>query len=61
MTATDSKPKPMTKKDLCKLYKISFPTLRRWLADVPGLQIDGKRRHITPDQLEKIFKKYGGG
>ena len=60
MTAKSQQSKPLTKKELCKIYKISFPTLRKWLSAVPNLNLDGKRRHIPPAELEKIKKMYGG-
>lgn len=48
-----------TKKDLKNEYKISFPTLRKWLLKIPGLELTATKQFFTPLELEKIYAHLG--
>jgi hypothetical protein len=48
-----------SKKDLMRVYKISYPTLRRWLKSVPGLDLSIKKSYFTPRELELIYSHIG--
>lgn len=47
-----------SKKQLCAEYKISYPTLIKWLAMVPDLE-KSQKQIFTPNELEKIYKHIG--
>jgi predicted site-specific integrase-resolvase len=47
----------LNKKQLCELYKISRPTLNKWLKMI-GLYTKG-RSLFTPQQLQKMFEIWG--
>ncbi len=48
-----------TKKDLKNEYQISFPTLRKWLLKVPGIELSLRKQFFTPLELEKIYAHLG--
>lgn len=49
----------MTFKQLCVYYKISFPTLKKRLAEVPDLKLVSYQKLIYPVDLQKIFNQFG--
>lgn len=48
-----------TKTELAKMYNIHYNTFIKWLADIPGLGLDPKKRLLTPKQVEIIFLHLG--
>lgn len=48
-----------SKKDLKREYRISYPTLKKWLKLVPGLDTTSKRSYFTPHELELIYTHIG--
>lgn len=48
-----------TKKQLCEMYKISAPTLRKWLNHIPLLEKNINNRIFSPAQLKLIYSYYG--
>lgn len=51
--------KTISKKQLAIKYGINYKTLRSWLSMIPELELDKKKRLLTPKQLEIIFEKIG--
>lgn len=48
-----------TKKQLCELYGISRPTLRKWLNTIPLLEKNINNRIFNPAQLKLIYAFFG--
>ena len=51
--------KTISKKQLAIKYGINYKTLRSWLSMIPELELDKKKRLLTPKQLEIIIEKIG--
>jgi hypothetical protein len=51
--------KTISKKQLAIKYGINYKTLRSWLSMIPELELDKRKRLLTPKQLEIIFEKIG--
>lgn len=49
----------ISKKQLCKMYGITYPTLKKRLLMVPGLEIRKNDRLIYPIDLKKIYAVFG--
>lgn len=48
-----------TKKQLCEMYGISKPTLRKWLNTIPLLEKNKNNRIFFPSQLNLIYSFLG--
>lgn len=60
MSSKTSKIKPTsTRKELAKRYGISYGTLATWLAKIEGLNLDPRKRILTPKQLKIIYEQWG--
>ena len=51
--------KTISKKQLAIKYGINYKTLWSWLSMIPELELDKRKRLLTPKQLEIIFEKIG--
>lgn len=51
--------KSITKKTLKCAYGISYPTLKKWLASVPNLNLQPNKSILLPSELEIIFQHLG--
>lgn len=49
----------MSMKQLCLNYNICFNTLKKRMAEVPGLELKPNQKRIYPVDLQKIFSVYG--
>ncbi len=56
---TTKSAKPATRTQLARQYGISSETMKKWLAKVPGLCLDGGVRVLTPKQVEHIMTHLG--
>ncbi|MCF8324590.1 MAG: DUF4248 domain-containing protein [Leadbetterella sp.] len=51
--------KSSTKTELALSYNISLITLNKWIKEIDGLNLDPKKRILTPKQVEIIFNHLG--
>jgi abortive infection bacteriophage resistance protein len=51
--------KPCTKKEMSKLFGVSYNTFLKWLKNIPDLEIKNNQRILTPRQIEKIIDFLG--
>jgi len=51
--------KTISKKQLAIKYGVNYKTLRSWLSMIPELELDKRKRLLTPKQLEIIFERIG--
>jgi len=55
----DQLPITVTKKDLTRMYEISYFIMRSWLKDFKWYNRHKKTRYFTPSQTSDIFKSWG--
>lgn len=48
-----------TKKELAKMYGVSYPTFIKWLKMIPSLNITNKKRLLTPKDIQMIYEALG--
>lgn len=48
-----------TKTQLARRFKVSTPTLNKWLALIPNLNLAAKQRIFTPKQVQIITEHLG--
>ena len=53
------KVKAYSKKEMVALYRVSPPTFRLWIKDIPNLNVTKKQRILTPKQVAIIFENLG--
>jgi transposase len=56
---TNNNPTTMSKKELCKHYKVSYETFNTWLKRIPELNEEKGQRIFTPKQVRLIFEHLG--
>ncbi len=54
-----SKYHPMNRTELARKYKVSIPTLKKWLGLIPELILIENQRIFTPKQVEIIITHLG--
>jgi len=47
------------KTQVAKMYNVSYETFKKWLVDIPDLDLKEGQRILTPKQVEKIFNHVG--
>ncbi len=53
------KAKSYSKTELARMYQVHYDTFKKWLVNVPELEIENGQRILTPKQVEKIFNHLG--
>lgn len=48
-----------TRRQLAREYGVSYDTLNKWLAKVPGLTLEKYQCLLSPKQLELIYNHLG--
>jgi transposase len=51
--------KVYSKTELSRMYNVHYDTFKKWLKNVPDLDLKPAQRILTPKQVEKIFKHLG--
>lgn len=49
----------MNRSTLAAKYGVSYNTFRKWLLDIPNLELSPKSRLLTPRQLQLIYEELG--
>ena len=53
------KAKVFSKTELARMYQVHYDTFKKWLKNVPELELNKNQRILTPKQVEKIFNHLG--
>ena len=53
------KAKVYSKTELARMYNVHYDTFKKWLKNVPELELEPAQRILTPKQVEKIFNHLG--
>ena len=53
------KVKAYSKTELARFYGVHYDTLKKWLKNIPELDIKPTQRILTPKQVGKIFTHLG--
>lgn len=53
------KAKSYSKTELARMYEVHYDTFKKWLQNVPDLELKQGQRILTPKQVEKIFNHLG--
>jgi len=53
------KAKVYSKTELARMYNVHYDTFKKWLINVPELDLKPTQRILTPKQVEKIINHLG--
>ena len=59
MNNKETRRKALTRTELADMYGITYPTLVKWIKDIPGLGLDPRKRILTPKQVGLVIEHLG--